>query len=101
MYTCDGCGEEFETLSQLRLAHEPCPEKERQRKHEEAIQQLNDQRGLTIGDRCRVISTGEEVEIVDVEPSDETDQGPTVVWVPAGTEDTPERRQTSLASEVV
>lgn len=101
MYTCDGCGEEFETLSRLRLAHEPCPEKEQQRKNEEAIQRLQDQRGLTIGDWCRVISTGEEVEIVDVEPSDEPDEGPTVVWVPAGTEDTPEQRQTIRASDVV
>lgn len=101
MHACDACGEEFETLSRLRLAHDPCPVKERQRKRDEAIQRLNDRRGLTIGDRCRVITTGREVEIVDVEPSEEADGGPTVVWVPAGTEDAPEQRQTSQASNVV
>lgn len=101
MYTCNACGEEFETLSQLRLAHEPCPVKEQQRKHDEAIQQLQDQRGLSIGDRCRVIETGEEVEIVDVEPTDDPEEWPTVVCVPAGAEDTPEQRRTSPASDVV
>lgn len=101
MHTCDVCGEEFETLSRLRLEHDPCPVEERQRKRDEAIQQLKNERGLEIGDRCRVIKTGREVEIVDIKPGDADQDEPTVVWVPAGTEDVPEQRQTSPANEVV
>lgn len=101
MPTCETCGEEYETLSRLRLDHDPCPVEERQRKHDEAIQQVRDERGLEVGDQCRVIKTGNEVEIVDIEPSEEGDGEPTVVWVPAGKEDTPERRRTGQASELV
>jgi hypothetical protein len=100
MYACQTCGEEFETLSQLRLKHEPCPVAEERRLREEAIERLEAERGLEIGERARVIATGREIEIVDVEPGDE-DEEPTVVWIPAGAEDDPERRQKSPASKIV
>ena len=101
MYTCETCGEEFETLSRLRLHHEPCPVAEEERRHEEAIKRLRGEWGLEIGDWCRVIATGEEVEIVDIEPGASDEEEPRVVWVPAGKEDTPERRQTSPAGKLV
>lgn len=99
MYACDTCGEEFETLSRLRLDHAPCPIDEEQKRQEEARARLKDERGLEVGDRCRVIAGGREVDIVDVEPND--DGEPRVVWVPAGEEDDPENRETSAASELV
>lgn len=101
MYTCDTCGEEFETLSRLRLNHDPCPVAERRRKHEAAAERLRDEWGLEVGDRCRVIGTGEEVEIVDVEPGEGDGDDPRVVWIPAGETDAPERRHTSPAGELV
>ena len=100
MYACDACGEEFETLSALRIEHEPCAVAERQRRHEEALRRLDDERDLSVGDRCRVIGSGKEVEIVDVEPGGE-DGDPRVVWIPAGTEDGPDRRETSAFDEIV
>ena len=100
MYACDACGEEFETLSELRIEHEPCAVAEEQRRREEALRQLDDERDLSVGDRCRVIGSGKEVEIVDVEPGGE-DGDPMVVWVPAGTEDDPDRRETSTFDEIV
>ena len=100
MYACDACGEEFETLSELRIEHEPCAVAEEQRRREEALRRLDDERDLSVGDRCRVIGSGEEVEIVDVEPGGE-DGDPRVVWIPAGTEDGPDRRETSAFDEVV
>ena len=100
MYACDACGEEFETLSELRIEHEPCAVAEEQRRHEEALRRLDDERGLAVGDRCRVIGSGKEVEIVDVEPGGE-DGDPRVVWIPAGTEDDTDRRETSAFDEIV
>ena len=100
MYTCDTCGEEFETLSRLRLAHRPCPVAERRRRHEAAVQRLKAEWGLEVGDLCRVIGTGKEVEIVEVEPGEEGDE-PRVVWVPAGNADTPEHRHASPAGDLV
>jgi len=100
MYACDACGEEFETLSALRIEHEPCAVAEKQRRHEEALRRLDDERGLVVGDRCRVIGSGKEVEIVDVEPGGEAGD-PRVVWVPADTDDNPDRRETSAFDEVV
>ena len=100
MYACDACGEEFETLSELRIEHEPCAVAEEQRRHEEALRRLNDERDLAVGDRCRVIGSGKEVEIVDVEPGGE-DGDSRVVWVPAGTGDDPDRRETSTFDEIV
>ncbi|WP_254838414.1 hypothetical protein [Natronomonas marina] len=99
MYACDACGEEFETLSALRIEHEPCPVAEEQRRYDEAVERLADERGLEIGDRCRVVATGEEAEIVDIEPG-EGDAEPEVVWVPAG-EDDPEEGRTATFDEVV
>lgn len=101
MYTCDTCGEEFETLSQLRLRHDPCPVEEEQQRKEAAIRRLADERGLEIGELCRVLGTGREVEIVDVEPADDEDEPPTVVWVPAGRDDEPEHRRRSPADELL
>ena len=101
MYTCDTCGADFETLSALRMDHEPCPVAEEQRRHEEAVARLADERGLEIGDRCRVIESGEEAEIVDVVPAVDGDRDPEVVWVPAGSEDAPDRRRTAGFDEVV
>ena len=107
MYACDHCGEEFETLSGLRVRHEPCPVGERERRQEAAVQRLRDEWDLEVGDWCRVIGTGEEAEIVDVEPGDEEGEGegeadePTVVWVPAGEPDEPERRRRTPAGRVV
>ena len=100
MYACDACGEEFETLSELRIEHEPCAVAEEQRRYEEALQRLNDERELSVGDRCRVIGSGKEVEIVDVEPDGE-DGDPRVVWIPAGAEDDTDRRETSTFDEIV
>ena len=100
MYTCEVCGEEFETLSRLRLDHRPCPVEEEQRRQEGAVRTLREEWGLEVGDWCRVIRTGEEVEVVDVEPDDAGDE-PTVVWVPAGEADTPENRRRSPAGELV
>ncbi|MFT4884583.1 MAG: hypothetical protein ACI8U4_002099 [Natronomonas sp.] len=100
MHTCDACGAEFETLSELRMRHD-CPVKEEQRRREEALDSLREERGLELGDLCRVIKTGKEVEIVDVEPGEDTDEPPTVVWVPADREDTPENRRTSPAADLI
>ena len=100
MYTCDACGEEFETLSELRIEHEPCAVAEEQRRREEALRRLDDERDLSVGDRCRVIGSGKEIEIVDVEPGGE-DADSRVVWIPAGTEDDPDRRETSAFDEIV
>lgn len=99
MYSCDSCGAEFETLSELRIRHD-CPVEEERRKRDAALEYLEEERGLEIGDLCRVVKTGKEVEIVDVEPTAD-DAEPTVVWIPAGREDTPERRRTSPASDLI
>jgi hypothetical protein len=101
MYTCETCGAEYETLSALRMDHEPCPVAEEQRRQEEAVERLADERGLEIGDRCRVIESGEEAEIVDVEAAAHDDGDPEVVWIPAGSEDAPDRRRTAGFDEVV
>jgi hypothetical protein len=109
MYACEVCGEEFETLSRLRLDHRPCPVEEEQRRHEEATRRLREEWGLEVGDWCRVIGTGQEVEVVGVDPPEggegggdgEGDPDPRVTWVPAGAEDVPENRQTSPASDLV
>ncbi|MEF8867350.1 MAG: hypothetical protein V5A85_02415 [Haloarculaceae archaeon] len=101
MYACETCGEEFETLSRLRLRHDPCPVAERRRRREEAVERLRTEWGLEIGDWCRRIGTGEEVEVVDVEPAEEDGEDPRVVWVPASEADTPEQRRTSPAGELV
>lgn len=100
MYACDHCGEEFETLSGLRVRHAPCPVGERERQREEATQRLKAEWGLEAGDWCRVIGTGEEAEIVDIEPGEDDDE-PTVVWVPAGEPDAPERRRRTPAGGIV
>lgn len=100
MHTCDTCGEGFETLSELRLSHDPCPEAETQRRYEAAIERLAEDRGLEIGDSCRLVAGGQEVDIVDVEAGS-SDEEPQVVWVPAGSEDAPENRETSAFDEVV
>jgi len=100
MPSCDTCGAAFETLSELRLRHDPCPEAEEQRRYEATIEQLADERGLEIGDTCRVVAGGREVEVVDVDPG-AADEEPSVVWVPAGSEDAPENRETSTFDEVV
>ena len=101
MYACDHCGEEFETLSGLRVRHEPCPVGERERRREEAVQRLEDEWNLEVGDWCRVLGTGEEAEIVDVEPGNGNGEEPTVVWVPAGEPDEPERSRRTSARRVV
>lgn len=101
MHTCDACGEEFETLSELRLRHDPCPVEEDQRRREEAVEWLADERAIEIGDVCRVVKTGEEVTVVDVEPAEEEDAEPTVVWVPADQDDESEHRQRSSPGELV
>ena len=101
MYACETCGEEFETLSRLRLHHDPCPVAEEERRYGEALERLRDEWGLEVGDWCRVIRTGEEVEVVDVEPGEDDDAEPRVVWIPAGETDTPEQRQTSPAGKLV
>jgi hypothetical protein len=101
MYTCEACGAEYETLSALRMDHEPCPVAEEERRHEEAVERLADERGLEIGDRCRVIESGEEAEIVDVEAAADPEAEPAVVWIPAGSEDAPDRRRTAGFDEVV
>ena len=101
MYACETCGEEFETLSRLRLDHRPCPVAEEERRQDEAVQRLRDEWSLEVGDWCRVIGTGEEVEIVDIEPGEVDEDEPRVVWVPAGEADTPEERHTSPAGELV
>ena len=100
MYACDACGEEFETLSALRIEHEPCPVAEEQRRHEAALERLAEERKLEPGDRCRVIATGEEAEIVDVDPGG-PDGDPEVLWVPAGAEDDPDDRRRASFDEVV
>jgi hypothetical protein len=101
MHTCDACGAEFETLSELRMRHD-CPVKEEQRKREAALDYLREEQGLEIGDLCRVVKTGKEVEIVDIEPSDEgADEPPTIVWVPADREDTAKNRRTSPAADLI
>ena len=101
MYTCEICGAEYETLSALRMDHDPCPVEAERRRHEEAVERLADKRGLEIGDRCRVIESGEEAEIVDVEAAADPEAEPAVVWIPAGSEDTPDRRRTAGFDEVV
>ena len=101
MYTCETCGADFETLSALRMDHEPCPVAEEQRRHEEAVERLADERGLEIGDRCRVIESGEEAEVVDVEAAADPEAEPAVVRIPAGSEDAPDRRRTAGFDEVV
>ena len=100
MYACDACGEEFETLSELRIEHEPCAVAEERRRREEALRHLDDERDLSVGDRCRVIGSGKEVEIVDVEPGGEGADS-RVVWIPAGAEDDTNRRETSAFDEIV
>ena len=101
MYACDACGEEFETLSALRLEHDPCPVAEDQRRYDEAVGRLAAERGFEIGDRCRVIDSGDEAEIVDVEPAADHDGDPKVVWIPPDDEDDPDRRRTAGFDEVV
>lgn len=100
MHTCDACGAEFETLSELRMRHD-CPVKKEQQEREAALEFLREEHGLEIGDLCRIVKTGKEVEIVDVEPSGDEDEEPTVVWVPAGRDDTPKNRRTSAAGELI
>jgi hypothetical protein len=100
MHTCDACGAEFETLSEMRMRHD-CPVKEEQRKREQALDYLREEQGLELGDLCRVVSSGKEVEIVDVEPNDDEDEEPTVVWVPAGREDTAKNRRTSPVGDLI
>lgn len=99
MYACDACGEEFETLSELRIEHEPCAVAEAQRRYEAAKERLAEERGLEIGDRCRLIASGEEVEIVDVDPVE--DGAPDVVCVSPGEEDAPENRRTVSFDDIV
>ena len=101
MYTCEICGAEYETLSALRMDHQPCPVAEDQRRHDEAVERLADERGLEVGDRCRVIESGEEALVFDVEAAADGDGDPTVVWVPAGSENDPDRRRTDGFDEVV
>ena len=101
MYACEHCGEEFETLSGLRVRHEPCPVGERKRREAEATQRLKTEWRLEVGDWCRVIGTGEEAEIVDVEPGEGEEEDPTVVWVPAGEPDEPDRRRRTPAGRIV
>jgi hypothetical protein len=100
MHTCDACGAEFETLSEFRMRHD-CPVKEQQRKREESLDYLREERGLELGELCRVVKTGEEVEIVDVEPAEADDEEPTVVWVPATRPDTPPNRRNGSVSDLV
>ena len=101
MYSCEACGAEYETLSALRMDHDPCPVEAERRRHEEAVGRLADERGLEIGDRCRVIESGEEAEVVDVEAAADPEAEPAVVWIPAGSEDTRDRRRTAGFDEVV
>lgn len=98
MYSCDVCGEEFETLTRLRLNHDPCPVEQEREEHEAAIQHVEDERGFGIGDWCRLIDGAREVEVVDIKPGDEE---PTVVWVEAGEEDIEENRSESPASDLI
>ena len=98
MYSCDVCGEEFETLTRLRLNHDPCPVEQEREAHEAAIRQVEDERGFGIGDRCRLIDGAREVEVVDIEPGDEE---PTVVWVDPGDDDTEANRTRSPANKVI
>lgn len=100
MHTCDVCGAEFETLSRMRMDHDPCPVAEERRKQEAAEERLEAERGFGIGDTCRVIETGEEVRVVDVEPESEGDL-PTVVRVPADHDDSEAHRQRGSADELV
>ena len=53
------------------------------------------------GDRRRVVESSEEAEIVDVETSADPEAEPAVVWVPAGSENDPDRRRTAGFDEVV
>ena len=101
MYACDACGEEFETLSALRIEHEPCPVAEERRRHEAALERLHEERGVDLGDRCRVIATGEEIEVVDVDAGESDADDPEVLWVPAGAEDDPDDRRRASFDEVV
>ncbi len=101
MYACDACGEEFETLSALRIEHEPCAVAERQRRYEAAVERLREERGIELGDRCRVIATGEEIEVVDVDPGADDDADPEVLWVPAGADDDPDDRRRASFDEIV
>ena len=98
MYTCDVCGEEFETLTRLRLDHDPCPVEEERREHEQAIETVETEHGYSVGDRARLLGEGREVEVVDVEPGDDE---PTVVWIDPDEDDTPENRERSPASDVL
>lgn len=100
MYACDTCGEEFETLSALRIEHDPCPVAVEQRRQEAAVQRLSDELGLEIGDRCRVVATGKEAEIADVDAGGPDDE-PEVILVPPDSEDTPETRHTASFDEIV
>lgn len=100
MYECDACGAAFETLSRLRIEHDPCPVEAERRRREAAIERLSAEKDLEIGARCRVIESGEEAEIVDVEAGDETGE-PRVVWIPAGADDDPDQRRTASFDEVV
>jgi hypothetical protein len=98
MYTCDVCGEEFETLTRMRLEHDPCPVEQERREHQQAVEQVEQQHGYGVGDRARLLDEGREVEVVDVEPGDDE---PTVVWVDPDEEDEPENRGRSPASDVI
>jgi len=101
MHACDACGEEFETLSALRLEHDPCPVAEEQRRYEAALERLAGERNLEPGDRCRVIATGEEAEIVDVDPGEDEEDDPAVLWVSAGEDDDPDDRRQASFDEIV
>lgn len=98
MYSCDVCGEEFETLTRLRLNHDPCPIEQERRERAEAIETVASDRGFEIGDRCRLVKTAEEIDVVDVEPGEDE---PTVVWVYPDKADTPENRHRTPASDVI
>jgi len=97
MYSCDVCGEEFETLTRMRLEHDPCPVEEERRAEEAAIETVETEHGYGVGDHCRLIG-GQEVEVVAIEPGEDE---PVVVWVDVDEEDTPENRERSPASEVL
>ena len=53
------------------------------------------------GDRCRVVESSEEAEIIEVEAAADPEAEPAVVWIPAGSEDTPARRRTAGFDELV
>ena len=53
------------------------------------------------GDRCRDVESSEEAEIVEVEAAADPEAEPAVVWIPAGSEEAPDRRRTAGFDEVV